>query len=412
MQQGDHLLQCKRYRDAERHYRQALASMPENGTLLNRLAICLAQASGRRQEALETIDRAIGVEANEGDHWALKALILCDLRRPMEGLAAADQAVRLNPASSYAHTTRATALLFLQRWTDAERSARLALSIDPDDRAASNLLSQSLQHQNRISENAEQIAYMLSRDPENPDTLARAGWNSLQRGESTKAEHFFREALRLDPENRDARAGMLESFRARSIVYRWYLHWCFFLTSFSPRARWFIVLGMVILANAMGELFTGPYRVIGLGILGFYFLFALWSHVARGVGNLMLLFDRFARCALIPREKVEAVAVGGTVVGGIGLLIGGFGCGNMDAVIFGMLAIAAAFPLAHTITNDSSAGRWLFGSFSVVIAVAIFLKIVAVFVPAVNEASGSAFAIAILLAVATSWLAGFNGLRS
>ena len=100
----------------------------------------------------------------------------------------------------------------------------------------------------------------------------------------------------------------------------------------------------------------------GGALVALYLVLVLWVWVAKPVGNFMLLWDRFARYALRPREKLEAVLVGGGVLLGIALLVAGAFWLGTPVFIAGCCLTASAFPLSLTLTNGSSAGRWIFGS--------------------------------------------------
>ncbi len=109
------------------------------------------------------------------------------------------------PWSSYAFTARMEALIALRRWEDAEASARETLALDPPDSGASNPLSMALRLQGRTAENAEQIAGMLARAPQDAVMHDNAGWNALQRGTARRtppvARHLqdFPQRERPDP---------------------------------------------------------------------------------------------------------------------------------------------------------------------------------------------------------------------
>jgi hypothetical protein len=243
----------------------------------------------------------------------------------------------------------------MEKWALAEQSARQALALDADNSAAANQLAQALRLQNKQAENATHLAGMLARDPENAFTHANAGWAALQRGEHREAETHFREALRLDPDFEYARDGLLNSFRARSPIYRAYLKYTFAMQRLSRGARWAVILGLYF-GVKVARFIPG-----GIVLVALYFLFVLWVWVARPVGNFLLLFDSFAKFALRPREKTEAAIVGGGLLLGILAVIASLGFDLPIVRLAGIGLIASAFPLSLTFTNASRAGSWLFG---------------------------------------------------
>ncbi len=412
MLRGLQLKELGRYAEAEKAFREALGENPRDAFALNQLAGCLFHQTGRQTEALTVIDDAISIEPTEAEHFVLRGFILCGLERPKEALAAARQALELDPYSTLAFTAEAQAYLQMERWADAEASARKALAIDADNSLSANQLAQALRLQNKLAENASHLAGMLERDPEDPFTHANAGWAALQRGQHREAETHFREALRLDPEFDYAREGLLNSFRARSPLYRGYLKYCFFMQRLSGGARWAVILGLYFGQKLARAIFTGPYKMVGIGIAALYFLLVLWVWVAKGVGNFILLFDKFAKHALRRNEKIEAVMVGGGVCGGIVLLGAGVAVTAMPLIVLGIAFLAAAFPFSMTFTNDSRLGRALFGGIGVLTLGAAVLAASLSFVSQeTTEIAMTFFGLGVIACVICTWLGNIRALR-
>lgn len=407
------LKEQRRYDEAEKFFREALAQNPNDAEALMHLASCQMHMPGREREALQTIDQAIAIEPNESTFHGLRALILCDLRKPADALKSADTAVGLEPTSTFAFTARTHALLHLEKWNDAEQSARMALMLDPDNSGAANQLAQALRLQNKMDENADRIASMLSRDPDDSSTHNSAGWAALQRGKHREAEKHFMEALRLNPKSESSRDGLLNSFRARSPLYRGYLQYCFWMQRIGRNQRIAVIIGLLFISRISRQVFTGQWAVVGYAITAIYMLLVLWSWVAKGVGNFILLFDRFAKYALHTREKIEAVAVGGSVVVGIALLITSLAIDREGLHFAAIALIASAFPFALTFTNESKVGTFLFGAIGAT-AFAAFAGLLVhslVFSGEPADFLMGLFSFGVMGAVITTWIAGIPALR-
>ena len=403
---GLQLKDLGRYADAENAFREALAQEPNDAFALHQLAACQLHQPQRKREALATIDRAIAKEPNDADHHVLRSYILSVLDRPRDGLAAAQTALSLDPQHAGAFTAEAQAHLQTEQWPRAEQSARQALALDADNSAAANQLAQALRLQNKNAENAAHLAGMLARDPEDPFTHANAGWTALQRGEHRAAETHFREALRLDPDFESARDGLLNSFRARSPIYRTYLRYCFFMQRLSSGARWAVIIGLYFGVKLAGQIPGGD------ALVALYMLFVLWVWVAKPVGNFFLLFDSFARYALRPREKLEAAAVGGSLGPGLALLIASFAFGWPAVVTLGIGLIAASFPLSMTFTNGSRPGTWLFGTVAAVTLLGAALTTLAHLVPLHDQGTArQIFTVGAIGCLAATWLGNVPALR-
>ena len=403
-QRGKLLIEQRRYADAERYFRQALSSEPNDVESLYFLAFSQLHQD-RAADALQTIEAALSLEPAASDLHALRAGILSTLQKVKDAFAAAETAVELDPDSDYALVTRASIHIARRDWRQAEGDARRALEINPENAGAANLLAHSLRFQNRQGETADQIAYMLSRDPEDADTQNAAGWAALQRGQHKDAETHFLESLRLDANNEGAREGLKEAFRARSPIYRMYLNYCFFMQRFTSGKQWLIIIGLFVGVKVVRAVFPPP---LALAIIALYLLFVLWVHVARAVGNFQLTLDRFARHALSRAEAWEAWFVGGGVILGVPLLLFSLIADWSIASVVGLTLIGIAFPLAYVFTNESVAGRILFGS----AAFFVFIAGLAAALPQVfGDLAKSMGPLAVLVVVAVTWLVNVPALN-
>jgi Tfp pilus assembly protein PilF len=356
------LRELGRYADAEIALKEALAQEPNDAFALHQLAVCQFHQTDKRREALETIGRALALDPNSSEHHILKSFILSGLSRSKEALTSARDALALDPYESGAFAAEAQAHLQMEHWADAERAAREALALDADSSVAANQLAQALRLQNKLAENTEHLSGMLARDPEDPFTHANAGWTALQRGGHREAEEHFREALRLDPDFDYAREGLLNSFRARSPLYRAYLQYCFLMQRLSGGTRWAVIIGLYIAFRYARSLTGTAARPYAIAFCVLYLVFVLWVWVAKGVGNFILLWDRFAKYALRPAEKLEAAFVGGGVLVGLPILFLGIGFDIKPMFVLGAGLVAAAFPLSITFTNEAKFGRMFFGA--------------------------------------------------
>lgn len=350
-----------RFAEAEAKFREALQGNPLDAGLLHMLALCQYLQDDGESRAVITIRDAIARQPETAAHHALHAQILTDLQRMEEARQAAERAVQLDPTDPGSHNAMTYFLLRAEQWAGAEASARHALALDADDTTAANHLATALRLQNKMAENADQIRGMLARDPEDPRTHATAGWSALQAGQRDDAQRHFLESLRLQPGYPAARDGLLEAFKSRSPAYRAYLAWCFFMQRLDRNQRWMIIIGLYLLNRFARVLFTGSMAPLGITITVLYLAFALWTFLARGVGGLLLLRDRFARHVLDRGEKLEAMLVGGGVALGLPCLALGVLVHAMPLVIFGGTFVVTAVPASMVFRGVNWLGGLVFG---------------------------------------------------
>ncbi len=402
-----------RYREAESYLRRAIQSDPEEPQGFFFLSTCLMHDPNTRPEALSMIDQALRLRPSRAFYHAQRANILILLNRTKEALLEVEQARSLAPDSPDSYVAESLVMLVLGKPHEAERTARQALALDPENEAAGDSLADALRMQGKLEESAAHIRGLLARNPENPWTHSSAGMLALQRGEVRAAETHFRSALRIEPEHREAREGLLHAFRARSPLYRAYLRYSFMMEKLGRAGRGMVVIGLLILMQFANAAFVGRLAPIGMALIGFYCLFVLWIWVAKGVGNLFLLFDRFARLALRSDEKREAIAVGGGVLVGLGLFVTGLLSKQISVIFVGLTLIAAAFPMSLVFTNRSKAGRVVFSLVGAFTYLGGLLSLLLVVLP-VGSGAGFAttlFGWTMILALVTTWIGNIPALR-
>jgi Flp pilus assembly protein TadD len=402
-----------RYREAESHLRKAIQNDPHDPEGFFFLATCLMHDPNTRFESLSMIDQALRLRPTRAFYHAQRANILILLSRTKEALLEVEQARSLAPDSPDSYLAESLVMLVLGKPKEAERAARQALELDAGNEAAGDSLADALRMQGKLEESAAQIRGLLGRNPENPWTHSSAGMLALQRGELRAAESHFLSALRIEPEHREAREGLLHAFRARSPLYRAYLKYSFMMETLGRTGRAMLVIGLLILMQVANIVFVGPLAPIGMVLIACYCLFVLWVWVAKGVGNLFLLFDRFARLALRIDEKREALVVGGGVLVGLALFATGLLIKQVSVIFVGLTLIAAAFPMSLVFTNRSRAGRIVFGLVGALVYLGGLFSLLLIFLPVgrAGDVATTLFGWTMILALVTTWLGNIPALR-
>jgi tetratricopeptide (TPR) repeat protein len=405
------LIDQNRYEDAAAMLAEALGNDPENASALYMLALCQMNIPSKVSEAIETINRAISIDSMNSSFFALRSLVYNKLDKNKQALEDANLAISADPEDVFAHIAHGSALLGLEKWREAEMAFRAALAIDPDNTDAGNLLTVSLRHQNKMDKTTGQVEHFLAKNPNDSFSHANAGWVALERHDLKKAKFHFLESLRIDPHSEYARSGIIETFKAKSPLYRLYLDYCLKMAKLPTQARFGIIIGLYFAVKLMRAIFTGNLMVIGSIAVLLYMLFAMWTWVARGVGNLFLLLNRFARNALKKGEKIEAVLVGGNVLAGIFITIIAFGAGIKSLVFLGPSLIGSALPFSLVFQNNHRIGKHFYTIIGGLVLFGGVLSFLLYFIPIQNLYPVTAGGCAILLAVIVSWLGAFGFLR-
>lgn len=410
-QRASILIDQGRYENAAAVLAEVLGGDPDDAFALYLLALCQMNIPAKTSEAIETINRAISIDSMNASYFALRSLVYNKIDKYKQALTDAEMAVSIDPENVFAHIAHGSVLLGMEKWHEAETAFRAALTIDPDSTEAGNLLTFSLRHQNRMSETTGQVEHLLAKEPNDSFSHANAGWVALERHDLEKAKFHFLESLRIDPTSDYARNGILETYKAKSPLYRLYLDYCLKMAKLPSSARIGIIIGLFIVVKLMKAIFTGNFAVIGSVVVVVYMIFALWTWVARGVGNLFLLLDRFARHALKPDEKVDAALVGGNVLAGIIVCIIALGVGITPLLMLGASLIGSAFSFSMIYRNNHRIGKPFYAILGSLIMCGGIFSAFLHFFPMQNVSPFTPGTGAILIAVTATWLGAFGFLR-
>ena len=286
-----------RYEDAMPYLHAALIEEPDDGEALSLLAICQSHIEPERQRSLETIETAIVAEPDEPEYLRIRALILCQLNRPKEGLATVQTALQMDPADPDIRVAEARVFLCLSRWEEAGISAREALKLDPDHVQASNVLVHALYELRDGGANQSMVLRLLAERPEDAHAHYNAGYSYLQSGDCDKSLEHFTECLRLDPSFDPARIGMMEAMRGRYAIYRLYLRVYFAADARAKKLKSSEVLF--------------PLAVPFLGA----------AALVHALASFFLLFDPHGRLVMDREESLLGLLGGGGFLAGTALLV-------------------------------------------------------------------------------------------
>ena len=339
------LFQQNRLDMADRELRQVLAADPSDAHAHSLLALCLSERK-QFKEATAEAEQAIHLAPDFAFAHYARAHVLKDRNRDQEALAAVREAIRLDPSDADYRALEAALLVDLKKWPEALAAAERGLELDAEHVGCTNLRAVALVRLGRKAEAGQTIDAALAKNPDNAVTHANQGWTLLHQGEARRALDHFREALRLDPGNEWARAGIVEALKARNIIYALMLKYFLFMSKLSSGAQWGIILGGYFLNRLLAGMartnpdlapWVLPFRIV-------YVSFVLMTWLAYPLFNLLLRLNRFGRMALTPEQIVESNWVGGCLFLALLSLSGcvAFGFNSpwiMSLAVFGLLSM-------------------------------------------------------------------------
>jgi Tfp pilus assembly protein PilF len=356
---------------AEPEVRQALVADPDNALAHAMLSICLLERedwNGATDEART----AVRLGPDSPFSHATLARVLANRQYLDEALESAEESLRLDPTD--ADTYALLSLIHTQRrdWTAALNMAEQGLEHDAEHVGCNNARAMALTKLGRTAEAGKTLAAALEREPENSWSHANLGWTSLHEGNSKKALEHFREALRLDPTEEYAKAGLVEALKARNPIYGLMLKYFLFMGRLSSRAQWALVIGAYFINRILsGFAKTNPKWAPWITpLLVAYIIFVVLSFLAQPFFNLLLRLNRYGRHALSDDQRRGANLVG--ILGLLALisllvwLFGGAvaGLGELGTIYFGLLLL----PASSIHKCDAGWPRWCMAAYTIVIA--------------------------------------------
>lgn len=342
------LMSQQRWDLAEQSLQSAIAEDPNQGTAYCLLSL-IELVRERYTQAQDLAERGLGMSPDESfSHYVLSRVLF---RRDQFKAArdAIDSAIALDPYDADFYGHKAAIDVSMVDWAAALEGAETGLGVDPDHVQCNNIRAIALTNMGRRDEAGATIESALRSNPEDPVSHANMGWTKLHAGEPDEAAEHFKEALRLDPENQWAQQGIVESLKAKNVVYRQILRYMLWVSRFSPRAQLLAFIGIIVLLQVMVRMpADSPMSSIGLLLACVYVLFVSSVWLASPLFDLLLRFNRYGRLVLTEEKRQDTVymAIGLMVVTGLmaGPLITGFR--TLDMVGYSFLLIALAVTLS------------------------------------------------------------------
>ena len=335
------LIQSRRYEEATQVLMECVLQHPQSSYAHALMSVCYRETD-QLKEATEQATLAISAEPELAiGHFAL-ANVLWARNRFETANASIDEAIRLESDDPENFALKSQILFSLRDWRGSLNSAEKGLVLSPSDETCANLRAMALRQLRRGSVAEESIRETLARDPDNAITHANLGWTLLDNGKPKDSLVHFQEALRLEPDSAFARQGLIHALRARYFFYRWLFAYFSWISKFSAKYMWGILIGGYIgyqvlanLANSNPALAPFIYPLMAA-----YVVFALSTWLITPLTNFLLLSSRYGRFALQRLETVTSVAVVTFLVLGLLTVIAFFAASNQVSIHVLVLGIA------------------------------------------------------------------------
>jgi len=360
---GRLLIAQGKFDQAEKELRRSLTEDPDSGRVHSLLALCLA-AQDRLAEAYREAERGVGLDpAGSFGHYATGLVNFHGNRHP-EATAAVRRAIEIDPDDPDFRALLARIHLADGDWTQALEAAEEGLKLYAEHEECTNLRAMALTKLGRTEEASQDIETALQQNPEDALAHANRGWLMLHQGKGREGIVHFREALRIDPTDEFARAGLVEALKSRHRIYGFFLARFLWLTRFSSRGQFWIIIGAYFLYNILRRVAKSNPKLAPfiLPIIAVYVAFFLFSWFGKPFFNLILRLDKEGRQALSPAQTAQSNVFLVLFAGGIASVIAYFFAGKSDvALTFAFGCFGLLFPAMSLMECESGRPRRIMG---------------------------------------------------
>lgn len=346
-ERGAALLDLGRAKEAEAHFRSALAGDPDSADLHVYLARALHQQE-RYGEARAAARAGLAADPEHLGGLFVLSASLAGLGRFPAARDAVQRGLRLAPAIPDFHRQEGALLLAEERPEQALESLARARHLDPEDSGTAGLQAAALFTLRRYPEAEEAVADALRLDPDNAEAHRIRGLLSLRRGGGRDAVDAHRQALRLDPSDVGYREGLGLAMKTRNPLYGWLLAYGHWLNGLPGGVRFGFLIAPYLLTKVLRPFDDQLWaRVAVIVVIAFVAL--TWT--LEPVMNVVLLCGRRTR-TLVPRDaRLAAFAFLAYAVGALTAVTVGLTNHSERALVLalGMALWSVSAGMTHTV---------------------------------------------------------------
>jgi tetratricopeptide (TPR) repeat protein len=343
------LLQMKRTSEAIGELEKVLAQNPDS--YMGLLLACAAYYEQQNKTRIkETANKFVATyPADDVAHYYM-ALASSLNKEAKAAEIHVRQAIAINPHDADYFGFLAALYIDKSDWTAGLMYANQGLEIEPENVLCLNHRTYCLTKLDRKEEILTAVQETLSVSPDSWYSHSNVGWSKLETGDYKEAKYHFAEALCLNPNAEQARAGMRETLKANNFLYKWYLKYQFWLGKFNNQMQWVVIIGFVIGRRVV---FTLAASFPPLYILAFAMIFFVYSSwIIRPLGDFILMLDRFGRALLKDDEKKAGIAVGTGFLLGLMLCTIGYFADLMPLIVSGLVVATVIIPIGKYYHED------------------------------------------------------------
>jgi tetratricopeptide (TPR) repeat protein len=295
---GKALLDVNRNEQALEEFSKALTFDSEGIDALAMLS--MTQLNLKKWDvAIESIHQLLGKHPSFAfGHYLLANYFLYKEQKYTEAEKSILEAIRLDSLDANYFGLYASIFLAEKKWEKALLMANQGLIVDAENTDCLNTRATALNKLNRTDEMDQTVDKLLELNPNDAYSHANVGWSKLEQNDHIGAREHFKEALRVNPNLGTAREGLLESIKAKNLLYRLFLKHQLWLGNLQKFAMIAVLVGFMMFRVYLSEQDNVWASVLFYAL----FSFVLLSWIMTPLSNLLLRLDPMGKMLLNKKE--------------------------------------------------------------------------------------------------------------
>lgn len=312
------LLKQGRVNDAITQVKNALQQNPDNDEALALYARCYFNKK-EFDDGIKITLKAIAIDPDNHYYFYLLAFGYYRKNKSLQAIESLQKSIAINPFFSESYGLLSHVLSDEKAFEKALQKANEGLAFDPENITCLNARSIALNKLKRTDDAIATMQFALAQDPDNDFTHSTVAWNYLEKGKNKIAATHFKEALRINPNNSNARRGLKEALKSIIPPYRWLLQYNFWINNKGKKARWAIPIAFYLIVKIFSTALQSntTTQTLGGAIVGLYLLFVLTTWLINPMANFFLLFHKDGKYAIDATEKWTAITVVSSLLIGV-----------------------------------------------------------------------------------------------